>query len=103
LAIFNSIQKTIFVPIHPAGYPFILISFAATALLIVFVGQIIGFFGIIFSVWCIYFFRNPVRYTPQRKSLVISLLMAVSYQLIKTTHQRALGWTVLIILKYPFL
>ena len=72
MTIFKSIQKTIFVPIHPAGYPFIVISFAATALLIVFVGQIIGFFGIIFSVWCVYFFRNPIRYTPQNKNLAIS-------------------------------
>jgi phosphatidylserine decarboxylase len=72
LSIINSIQKTIFVPIHPAGHPFILISFVSTAVLIFFVGQIAGFFGIIFSVWCVYFFRNPVRYTPQHNSLVIS-------------------------------
>ena len=72
MAIINSIQKTIFVPIHPAGYPFIILSFIITALLILFVNQTIGFFGIIVSVWCVYFFRNPVRYTPQHNSLVIS-------------------------------
>ena len=72
MAIFSSIKKTIFVPIHPAGYPFIIISFVITALLILFVNQIISFFGLIVSVWCIYFFRNPIRYTPQHNTLIIS-------------------------------
>ena len=72
MAILSSIKKTIFVPIHPAGYPFILISFAMTTVFIALLGQIAGFVGTILSVWCIYFFRNPVRHTPQHNSLVIS-------------------------------
>ena len=30
------------------------------------------FVGVLVSLWCIYFFRNPVRYTPQNPSLIIS-------------------------------
>ena len=30
------------------------------------------FVGIMVSLWCIYFFRNPIRYTPQHQSLIIS-------------------------------
>lgn len=72
MAILKTIQKTIFVPIHPAGYPFIVIFLGLTILLSVFLGQFFLFAGLILTVWCIYFFRNPIRYTPQHSSLVIS-------------------------------
>ena len=70
--IIKSIRQTVLIPIHPAGYPFIGISLATTALLYYLLGPYPMFIGFLISLWCIYFFRNPVRYTPQHQSLIIS-------------------------------
>jgi phosphatidylserine decarboxylase len=63
MTIFDSIKSSVFVPIHPAGTPFI----AIFAILTIFVGWLwtpLYFLGFILTVWCIYFFRNPNRITP---------------------------------------
>lgn len=65
------IRKTLFVPVHPAGYPFIGI-FAVVALLLSLASDFLGFVGLVLTLWCVYFFRNPVRVTPQREGLIIS-------------------------------
>ncbi len=65
------IGKTLFVPLHPAGRPFIAI-FAVLALLLCLVGTKLGFVGLVLLLWCIYFFRNPVRVTPVREGLIVS-------------------------------
>ena len=72
VSIIATLRSTVFVPIHPAGYPFIFLFFALTTALGFFLGSIPLFLGFVLSAWCIYFFRNPVRYTPQNNSLVIS-------------------------------
>ena len=61
--IINSIKTSILTPIHPAGIPFIVLFF----ILSVIIGWLwspLYFIGIILTVWCIYFFRNPPRVTP---------------------------------------
>lgn len=63
--------KSIFVPIHPAGWMFIAI-FAFVALLLALLSSFLGWLGLIATAWCIYFFRNPKRVTPIREGLVIS-------------------------------
>lgn len=65
------IRKTLFCPIHPAGWPFIGIA-AAIALLLSLIGPKAGFAGLVLAVWCIYFFRCPVRVTPVRAGLIVS-------------------------------
>ena len=63
MTIFDSIKSSVFVPIHPAGTPFI----AIFAILTIFIGWLwtpLYFVGLILTVWCIYFFRNPNRVTP---------------------------------------
>jgi phosphatidylserine decarboxylase len=63
MTIFDSIKSSVFVPIHPAGTPFI----AIFAILTIFIGWLwapLYFLGLILTVWCIYFFRNPNRVTP---------------------------------------
>lgn len=65
------IKKTLFVPIHPAGLPFIGI-FVVVALVLSMLGEIAGFIGLILVLWCVYFFRNPVRVTPVREGLIVS-------------------------------
>lgn len=65
------IRKTLCTPIHPAGYPFIA-AFAAVALFLMMLGDIPGFIGLVLTLWCVYFFRNPKRVTPVRDGLIVS-------------------------------
>jgi phosphatidylserine decarboxylase len=65
------IRKTLFVPVHPAGFPFIAI-FAVIALLLSLASETLGFAGLVLTLWCVFFFRNPARVTPVREGLVVS-------------------------------
>jgi phosphatidylserine decarboxylase len=66
-----TIRKTLFVPIHPAGWPFIT-AFAVLAVVLTMIDDTLGFVGIVLTAWCVYFFRNPVRQTPARPGLIVS-------------------------------
>lgn len=63
--------KTICIPLHPAGLPFI-IAFALVTILLALLAKPLGLIGLILTLWCIYFFRNPKRMTPTRGGLIIS-------------------------------
>lgn len=63
--------KTVLVPIHPAGWPFIAI-FAVIAGVLAWWVEPLGYLGAVLTAWCAYFFRNPDRITPSREGLVIS-------------------------------
>lgn len=62
---------SIFVPIHREGYRFIGI-FAAIALVLFIFSSFFGWLGVVATLWCVYFFRDPDRVTPLREGLVIS-------------------------------
>lgn len=66
-----SIQKYIFPNINNDGWRFISIFAAATALLAI-IWLPLGVIGLILTVWCYYFFRDPDRVTPQIKDVVVS-------------------------------
>lgn len=61
----------VFVPINRAGWPFIAI-FAVVALLLWTAGDFFGLIGLVLTLWCVYFFRDPDRMTPTRAGLIIS-------------------------------
>ena len=63
--------KSIFVPINRAGWPFIAIFFSLTVIATYF-SESFGWFGVIITTWCVYFFRDPTRFTPTRDGLIIS-------------------------------
>ena len=63
--------KTVLVPIHPAGWPFMSL-FAFAAALSALAHPAFAVVGGILTAWCLYFFRNPDRVTPIGKGLVIS-------------------------------
>jgi len=63
--------KTLLVPIHRAGWPFIAI-FAVATILLNTVSEALGLAGVVLTLWCIYFFRDPERVTPTRGGLIIS-------------------------------
>ncbi len=73
MSILDSIKKSIFVPIHPSGLPFIII-FSLITMIIGWIWSTLFFVGLVLTLWCIYFFRNPERITPDNidNNLVIA-------------------------------
>jgi phosphatidylserine decarboxylase len=63
--------KYVLVPIHKDGWRFIAI-FAVVTVLLWWLWPPLGRLGVLATAWCIYFFRNPWRVTPQRDGLVVS-------------------------------
>jgi phosphatidylserine decarboxylase len=63
--------KYVITPIHPAGWPFVGIA-VAIALVLGLISSLLLWLGIALILFCLYFFRDPVRVTPQRQGLVVS-------------------------------
>ena len=64
-------MKTLLVPIHRAGWPFIAL-FAAGTVVLNMANDTLGGAGAVLTLWCVYFFRDPDRVTPTRDGLIIS-------------------------------
>jgi len=58
-------------PMHPEGRKFVAI-FAAIALVLFLIWDLLGWVGVGLTIWCYYFFRDPERVSPQGDSLVLS-------------------------------
>jgi phosphatidylserine decarboxylase len=58
-------------PIHREGYPFIG-GFAVLTLVLFWVWPPLGWIGLIATLWCAYFFRDPPRVTPIRDDIVVA-------------------------------
>ena len=63
--------KYVLAPIHTDGWRFIAI-FAVVTLLLFWLVRPLGWLGVLATLWCIYFFRDPWRVSPQRDGLVLS-------------------------------
>lgn len=69
---FNISWKTYLLPtIHSEGWRFIGIFAAITALLAM-IWEPLGWIGLVLTIWCYYFFRDPQRVTPEIKDVVVS-------------------------------
>ena len=66
-----SMAQYVWMPIHREGWPFIAL-FALAALLLGLLWSPLGWLGLVATVWCATFFRDPDRVTPIRPGLVIS-------------------------------
>ena len=62
---------TVVKPMHPEGYRFVAI-FAAITLVLFWIWAPLGWLGVILTIWCYYFFRDPKRSVPLGDSLVLS-------------------------------
>ncbi len=67
MALISAVVK----PMHPEGYRFVG-GFAAATLVLFFLSPLAGTAGLVLTVWCYYFFRDPPRVTPTRAGLIVS-------------------------------
>lgn len=63
--------ESVLVPIHREGYRFVA-AFAVGTLVLFYVFEPLGWVGLILTLWCTYFFRDPERVSPVREGLVLS-------------------------------
>jgi phosphatidylserine decarboxylase len=70
MSILASIRSQL-VPIHREGYPFIG-GFALASLILFVLWPPLGWLGVVATLWCTYFFRDPERTTPLADGLVVA-------------------------------
>ena len=95
MTIIDSIKTSMLVPIHSAGIPFIAIFVILTVIMGWFWSPLY-FFGLVLTLWCIYFFRNPVRVTPilsgtNKNNLIISPADGRVIEISKITPDEEIG------------
>ncbi len=85
-----SLQRYIFPNINNEGWRFISIFAAITALLAI-IWLPLGVVGLVLTIWCYYFFRDPDRVTPQIKDVVVSPADGVVQMITRVTGPEELG------------
>jgi|TARA_B000000460_G_scaffold93004_1_gene65085 phosphatidylserine decarboxylase len=80
----------IFPKIHNEGYKFIVIFIIATIILY-FINGFLGFIGLILTIWCYYFFRNPERISIGDDNYLTSPADGVVLQVLETDGPKELG------------
>lgn len=68
---FYDALKLIMFPIHKEGYKFIAI-FALATVILVLINNYLGLVGVVLTLWCIFFFRDPERFTPLEENIIVS-------------------------------
>lgn len=85
-------MKQFLAPIHKAGWPFIGI-FAVITLIVMTFSHTLGYLCLVLTGWCVYFFRNPIRVTPQGEGLVVSPGDGIVTKIEKAVPPKELKWT----------
>ena len=70
MSVIKSIREQL-APVHPEGYIF-LAGFVSATLILGWLWEPLFWLGLIATLWCAYFFRDPVRVTPLSHNLVIA-------------------------------
>jgi phosphatidylserine decarboxylase len=70
MTIVDSIRSQL-APINSEGYPFIA-AFALASLVLFWLWSPLGWLGVVATLWCAYFFRDPPRVTPLREGVIVA-------------------------------
>ncbi len=81
---------TVFPKIHKEGYKFIII-FVFITLILYFINGFLGFIGLVLSVWCYYFFRDPERISINDDNFLTSPADGLVLQVTETNGPKELG------------
>jgi phosphatidylserine decarboxylase len=71
MSLYNDLRQAFPLP-HPAGRPFILGGLAAVILGLVVGWAWIAWLGLAFTLFCLFFFRDPQRVPPGRPGLILA-------------------------------
>jgi len=80
----------IFPKLHEEGYKFLAI-FAFATIILYFINGFLGFVGLVLTVWCYYFFRDPERFSIEDENYLISPADGVVVQALETNGPKDLG------------
>ena len=83
-------MSKIFPKIHNEGYKIIII-FAIATIILYFLNGFLGFIGLVLTIWCYYFFRDPERTSIGDNNYLTSPADGVVLQVIDTTGPKELG------------
>ena len=68
--LFDTIRNTL-VPVHKEGYVFVA-AFFIVSLILGYFAEPLFWIGLVLTLWCAYFFRDPERVVPQDDDLILS-------------------------------
>jgi phosphatidylserine decarboxylase len=80
----------IFPKIHNEGYKFIVI-FVLTTIILYFISGFLGFIGLILTIWCYYFFRDPDRISIRDDNYLTSPADGIVLQVLEIEGPKELG------------
>ena len=80
----------IFPKLHNEGYRFIVI-FVVLTIVLYLINGFLGFIGLILTIWCYYFFRDPDRVSIEDENYLISPADGEILQILETNGPKELG------------
>ena len=80
----------IFPKLHNEGYRFLVI-FAVLTILLYFISGFLGFIGLVLTIWCYYFFRDPDRFSIEDENYLISPADGEVLQVLEVNGPKELG------------
>jgi phosphatidylserine decarboxylase len=87
--LFDTIRKTI-PPLNPEGWKFVAL-FAVGTLLLSMAAPLFFWPGAILTLWCAYFFRDPIRTVPAREGLLVSPADGLVQKIVKVVPPSVLN------------
>ena len=81
---------TVFPKIHKEGHKFIVI-FGLGTIILYLINGLLGLIGLILSIWCYYFFRDPERISIEDENYLTSPADGVVLQVLETNGPKELG------------
>jgi len=81
---------TVFPKIHKEGHKFIVI-FGVGTIILYLINNLLGLIGIVLTVWCYYFFRDPERVSIEDENYLTSPADGVVLQVIEINGPKELG------------